>query len=185
MRTLHAVGFLLFSACVVGAGACSSTSSVTPPPDSGAAQQVSPDASSGTDGGWAGDGGVDAPDSAPPEAAALAKITLNIPTDFTGDTRQLNVVLVETVPPKTMPSAILVQQNKPTLVAGQPLNLTADISGVTKGDYYVLAVIYMVGGGKTQPTAGKDYVASSKAKVTFDGTSVDLGTLELAKAEGP
>lgn len=49
------------------------------------------------------------------------------------------------------------------------------------GEYFVVVVLYMQGGGVFSPKAGVDYQAGTMAKVKFDGKAVDLGTLDLKK----
>lgn len=59
------------------------------------------------------------------------------------------------------PAGILLQKNAPTVTAGATLSVDGDPVGLS-GDYYV---------------------ATSATKVHFDGTSVDLGAVDLALAK--
>ena len=112
---------------------------------------------------------------------AKATLKLNVPADFSGTTRELDVVLVPSIPPAGPPAAVLVANKMPVVTAGKAIDLSADVATVPPGDYFVVAVLYMDGGGTLSPKAGVDYQAATSAKVKFDGKSVDLGTLDLKK----
>jgi hypothetical protein len=113
-------------------------------------------------------------------AKALYTLNLTAPGDLTGTPRQLVVALFDSLPPAGPPSGgVLAQQNNPTVTKGQTISLSDDISTI-KGDYFLLAVLYMVGGGTFSPKKGVDYTASSPSKISFTGKAIDLGTLPLA-----
>ena len=62
------------------------------------------------------------------------------------------------------------------------MSVDGDPGGLS-GDYYVLVVLFMPGGGTQAPKSGIDYVATSSTKIHFDGTSIDLGQVDLALAK--
>ena len=162
--------------------ACSSSSS------SGGGAAGNDASTSGTDGSAAApdaggaDASTDAPTSHDAAPAAVAKLKVNVPSTYTGTARQLVVVVEQSLPPMGPPAGILLQKNAPTVTAGASLSVDGDPAGLS-GDYYVLVVLFMPGGGTQSPKSGIDYVATSAAKVHFDGTSVDLGSVDLALAK--
>lgn len=125
---------------------------------------------------------VSSPDMARPQQLDMAqspifKLNLTAPTDLMGTPRQLVVALFDSLPPAGPPSGgILVQKDKPSVTPGQTLMLSDDVSTV-KGDYFVLAILYMQGGGTFSPKKGVDYTAQTASKVTFTGKAIDLGNL--------
>jgi hypothetical protein len=137
----------------------------------------------------AGAGAADNPPTpstgAQPDAAIApaneAKLVLTVPATFTGTTRELDVIVTPVVPVAGPPAAILAQIENPVVTPGQPLVVHGDATGVT-GSYYVVAVLYMTGGGQFSPAKGVDYEAQTATKVTFDGGPIDLGTMTLALA---
>jgi hypothetical protein len=111
---------------------------------------------------------------------AQAKLTLAVPASFSGSTRQLDVVVTPSLPIAGPPAGVLYQSTSaPVVTAGQPFAVQGDATGIT-GDYYVVAVLYMQGGGQFSPKAGTDYDAFASQKVHFDGSAIDLGTMKLA-----
>ena len=156
MRTvaLVALSALFFAAC---------SSSSTP---SGAAADLA--TAPGTGGGGPSDAAA---------AKVPATVVVHVPSDFKGTPRQLLIAAFDKFPVAGPPVGVL-YQGSPTLVAGQSIQLTADASGLNGTDF-VLAVLYVQGGGQLAPMPGVDY-ASGPAKVTFDGKPVDVGTLTLA-----
>jgi hypothetical protein len=64
------------------------------------------------------------------------------------------------------------------VTAGESLTINASASGLN-GAYYVVAVLYMQGGGAFSPSAGIDYEAQTSGQMTFTGSAIDLGTLAL------
>jgi hypothetical protein len=166
--------------------ACSASSSPSVTDDAGPPSTVvdsgidasSTDASSRHDSGDA---------ATPVEAASApandAKLVLNIPSSFTGTTRELDVIVSSAVPVAGPPAGILYQKENPTLTAGEALTIDGDATGID-GSYYVVVVLYMQGGGQFTPTSGVDYETQSTAKITFSGSAVDLGTMSLQLA-GP
>ncbi len=110
-----------------------------------------------------------------------AQLVLTIPANFTGTTRELDVVVTPTLPIAGPPAGILYQAESPVVTAGQSLTIHGDATGIS-GSYYVVAILYMQGGGQFSPTPGKDYEAQSSATMKFDGKAIDLGTLSLSIA---
>lgn len=130
--------------------------------------------------GTGGNGGSGA------DAGGLSKVpatvTIAVPPDFVGTPRQLYIAAFDQFPVAGPPAATLYAGN-PALAAGQSLQLLADATGVS-GSEYVLAIVYMQGGGTTVPQPGVDYV-SQPAQVTFTGKPVDVGTLSLMRVPSP
>ena len=147
---------------VVALAGCSSTT--TGAPDGGA-----PAADLATSGGSGGNSAADL-------GKATSTITIVVPSDFTGTPRQLLVAAFDQFPVTGPPAGVL-YQGTPTITAGATLHLAADASGVS-GTKYVLAVLYMQGGGQFSPVPGVDY-ASAPATIDFGGQAMDLGTLTL------
>ena len=157
---------------------CSSSPATEPADDAGTpppSASSSPPADAGKDvsapPGMSADAGSTS-SSAPP-------LVLEVPATFKGTPRELDVVVTATLPIAGPPAAILYQQKSPTVTAGASLSVPADATGV-KGNYYVVAVLYMQGGGQFSPTSGIDYEAQSAKTFTFTGSSLDLGTMSLA-----
>jgi hypothetical protein len=114
-------------------------------------------------------------------ATSASTLSIKIPANFTGTTRQLSVVVEAQLPPAGPPAGILYQANSPVLVAGQKLDVALDATGIS-GDYFVLVVLYMQGGGNFSPKSGVDYQVATTAKVHFDGGAHNLGELDLVLA---
>lgn len=114
-------------------------------------------------------------------ATDLGKVTstvkVMVPSDFKGTPRQLLVAAFDSFPVTGPPAGIL-YQGTPAITPGASLQLTADATGLS-GSKYVLAVLYVQGGGQFSPMPGVDY-ASAPESVTFTGKAMDLGTLTLA-----
>ena len=132
-------------------------------------------------GGSGADGSMDAPTTLDAAPAAKATLKVKVPSTYTGNARQLVVVVEPSLPPMGPPAGILLQENAPTVTAGATLHADGDPAGLS-GDYYVLVVLFMQGGGTQAPKSGVDHLATSAAKVHFDGNAVDLGELDLALA---
>jgi len=184
---------------VLAVGACSSsTSPSTGGGDAGNGQSVGtePVDSGGSNLGSSGDAGSSSVPpssndagatsaggdaSVPPLPANDAQLVLTVPASFTGTTRELDVVVTPTLPIAGPPAGILYQAESPVLTAGQSLTIHGDATGIS-GSYYVVAVLYMQGGGEFSPTPGKDYEAQSSSTAKFDGAAIDLGTMALTLA---
>ncbi len=108
---------------------------------------------------------------------AASTMTVDVPTDFKGTPRQLLVAAFDQVPVTGPPAGIL-YQGTPSIAAGASLQLSADATGLS-GSKYVIAVLYMQGGGQFSPTPGVDY-ESHPETVTFAGKPMMLGPLNLA-----
>ncbi|HEY2516069.1 MAG TPA: hypothetical protein VGI39_34595 [Polyangiaceae bacterium] len=157
-------------------------------PAAGPAEDAGTTPSSGTSGNAApADAG--SADSGPPVAsieagsgsATGASLTLDIPPTFKGTPRELDVVVTATLPIAGPPAAVLYQAKNPAVTAGQLLPLHGDAAGVA-GNYFVVAVLYMQGGGQFSPASGVDYEAQSAKTFAFTGGAMDLGTMSLALA---
>ncbi len=180
----------LASATTVGIlsvlAACSSTSggAAGATDGGGAAQDDASTAAHDSGGTTPADSGSQHLDSGTAQEAAVSgsTLTIKIPSNFTGTTRQLLVVTEAALPPMGPPAGILYQGMNPQLTAGQKVNVTLDTSSTT-GDYYVLVALYMQGGGMFSPKAGIDYQVATTMKVHFDGSAHDLGELDLALAQ--
>lgn len=124
-----------------------------------------------------------APPAADASSAAghAARIVLQIPAGYTGTLAKLDLVYNATPQLLGPPTGTLYEGTPTGVAAGMPLTVTGDATGV-RGDYYVVAVLYMQGGGTFVPKPGVDYVAESPAPIAFDGTAIDLGTLPVVVA---
>ncbi len=109
-------------------------------------------------------------------------LTVNVPADLMGTPDRLFVVASDTVPPMGPPAAILLMDDDIEATAGESIELDLDTSSLS-GDYFIIAILFMEGGGMFQPTAGVDYAAATDTAITFDGEPTDLGSLDLALTE--
>jgi hypothetical protein len=125
--------------------------------------------------GSTGDAGVLPEASAPSHDATL---TLEVPATLIGTPRQLDVVAFSSLPIKGPPAAVLYERASPAVTPGVPIVVRGDVTGVT-GELYVVAVLYMNGGGQFSPKAGVDYAAYGTKTVRFDGAAMDLGSMKL------
>jgi|GEM_PF-1429934 len=120
--------------------------------------------------------------------------TISVPDNFTGQVTRLVVTLANEIPVTGIPAAVLAQiENTDNdgdgvgdvdqiLNASRDLVLPIEDVGVA-GDFYVVAALYMVGGGQFQPVPGVDYLANS-AQLTFGQGMVET-MLELELLTGP
>ena len=108
---------------------------------------------------------------------------LIIPSDFTGTTRSLAIVLYETIPPQGPPDGIVAELDTPELSAGDSFPVQIQ-PAIFNGDYYVWVNLYMDGGGEWQPVNGVDYVGYTADPVVFDGTAISFNDISLSLAEG-
>jgi hypothetical protein len=154
---------ILFGIVLILAG-CSSTTTGTG--DGGA----TPADLATTSGGSGGNGAADL-------GKASSTVTIIVPSDFTGTPRQLLVAAFDQFPVTGPPAGVL-YQGTPAISAGATLHLAADASGLS-GMKYLLAVLYMQGGGQFSPMPGVDY-ASAPATIDFGGQAMELPTLTLA-----
>ncbi len=122
------------------------------------------------------------PDAAAPDAAARSRLELAVPAGFTGTTRRLLVVLSRTMPLAGPPAGILLSEDAPVLSAGGVRTLQLDTSATQGGPFYIVAVLFMQGGGQQAPMAGVDYAGYSTRTFTFAGAAQELGRVDLALA---
>jgi len=116
------------------------------------------------------------------QATRPVTITVSAPATFSGTPRQLVVAAFDSLPVAGPPAAVLYQGNNPAIVAGQTLSVTGD-AGTLSGNKYVIAVLYMQGGGQLAPMAGVDYV-SGGTQTSFDSHTAAIGPLMLMKLPG-
>lgn len=113
-----------------------------------------------------------------PESSVV--LTLSVPDDFDGQISNLQVVLASQLPLTGMPDAILATiENSDSdgdgerdvdqiLNSSRNLVLALEDVGVS-GDYHVMAILYMEGGGQFQPVPGVDFMASSETLTLGQG----------------
>jgi hypothetical protein len=124
-----------------------------------------------------------------PASGMVAKISL--PDDFDDEINRLFVFLAKKVPVRTIPKPILASIENvdkdgdggldvdQILSPSEDFILALEDVGVA-GDYHVVAVLYVEGGGMFQPESGVDYMATSE-KLTFGNGMVEVKLdLELA-----
>jgi hypothetical protein len=114
--------------------------------------------------------------------------TLSVPDDFDGQITTLMLTLASQLPVTGPPDAVLatienvdndndgVGDVDAILNANRDLTLSIEDVGVT-GDYHVVAVMFMEGGGVFAPVPGVDYMAASDSR-TFGAGQVGV-TLDL------
>ena len=109
--------------------------------------------------------------------------TIEIPSDFTGSSRNLAIVLYESIPPAGPPAYIIEEIENPNVAAGQPFQV-ASTPVLASGEYYLWFNLYMEGGGEWVPVNDVDYTGSTADPIVFDGSAVSFEgvTLELASA---
>lgn len=124
-----------------------------------------------------------------PESSLVVKIKL--PGTFDGKITKLMVTLATEVPVTGIPAAILAtipnidkdgdgeMDVDQILSSSQELTLGFEDVGTT-GEYYVVAVLYVEGGGQFQPVSGVDYMTNS-SKVKLGEGKVEV-ILELTPA---
>ena len=107
--------------------------------------------------------------------------SLVVPNDFVGTTKNLTLALYSSLPPMGPPDVILAQVSMPTIGVDQPYAI--ELHPVTAtGAYHLFVSLYMEGGGDWMPVSGIDYMLATDA-ITFAGTAVNLGELNLELAE--
>ena len=121
-----------------------------------------------------------------PESSLVA--TLSVPDDFDGQITTLMLTLASNLPVTGPPAAVLatienvdndgdgIGDVDRILNGSRDLTLTVEDVGLT-GDYHVVAVLFMEGGGVFAPVPGIDYMASSERQ-TFGAGQVNV-TLDL------
>lgn len=173
----------------VSLSACSSSSSSSGVPDAGATltDDSGPGGSSpGQDAGTSVDA-APGDDAQPPVAEGgtltghQARIVLEIPADYKGTLSKLDLVYNKTPQFIGPPTGTLYEGTPSGLAAGQPLTVIGDATGAS-GSYYVVAVLYMKGGGTFVPMPGVDYVGETSSPVVFTGAPIDLGSLAITVA---
>jgi hypothetical protein len=140
---------------------------------------------SATDSGTLVDTGA-APDSSSTSdtaPAASSKLTgkLAIPADFKGEAVRVVLAGASALPLMGPPDGGLLFEDKaPKITPGGTYAIDADVSA-TVGKYYVLAIVYVKGGGTLSPKPDVDYDAATTMTLEFDGKkAVDMGTLTMA-----
>ncbi|NNE72789.1 MAG: VCBS repeat-containing protein [Acidimicrobiales bacterium] len=132
-----------------------------------------------------------------PDSAAV--ITVSVPDDFDPDITRFILTLATELPVTGIPAGLLaVIENTDAdldgepdvdqlLIPGQDLVLSFDDVGLA-GDYYVVAGVYVEGGGDFQPVPGVDYLTASELVTFGEGTArlnIELGDLaEEPPADG-
>jgi hypothetical protein len=165
--------------------ACSSSSPSPGGPDSvdaaasGAGSSTDSDSGSGGPASASSSGGATAP------AGHDATIVLLIPPDYIGTLAKLDLAYNRTAAFLGPPTGTLYEGTPGGIAAGQPLTVVGDATGVS-GSYFVVAILYMKGGGVFVPSPGVDYVGETASPVAFDGNAISLGTLPviIAPADG-
>ena len=112
--------------------------------------------------------------------------TISLPEDFNGNTNRLLVTLAQSLPVMGPPAAVLADISNGDidgdgigdvdniLSASKDLTLAIPDAGLS-GEYHVVVVLYMEGGGTFQPSSGIDYMgASPKVTLGQGQVSVDL-----------
>ncbi len=107
--------------------------------------------------------------------------TISLPDQFDQEITKLVVILTEEVPLKGIPTKIIANiENKDNDEDGIPdvdqminkagqITLAVENVGET-GDYHVVAVIYVEGGGRFQPKTGVDFMGNSELVTLGNGT---------------
>jgi hypothetical protein len=121
--------------------------------------------------------------------------TISLPAGFDGEISSLMVTLVDELPVTGPPDVTLatitngdadedgIGDVDRILHPGRDLVLAFDDVGVT-GEYYVMAVLYMEGGGVFQPMPGVDYMATSGQVTLGQGQVTVTLPLELVSTPG-
>ena len=150
---MKSCGLLLSALVLIGCG----SSSTPAPPDLAVA----------------GSGGNGPVDMAGQKGLSL---TIAVPSSLSGTPRQLVIAAFDQFPVAGPPAGIL-YQGSPAIMAGKSVTVSGDATGLS-GAKYVLAVLYMQGGGQLAPTANVDYV-SAPQQVTFGGGAVATAPFAL------
>ncbi len=122
--------------------------------------------------------------------AASLTAAISLPDTFTGTITSLTVALASELPVTGMPAAILTNISNTDkdgdgemdvdqiLSPSKDLVLAIEDIGMS-GDFYVVATLYVDGGGQFQPVPGVDYMAASD-RLTLGEGRVDV-SLEMAQ----
>ena len=78
------------------------------------------------------------------------------------------------------PSVMLTPIDKPEVIASGIYDAMFDVDA--DGDYFAYIVLYDEEGGQWMPEPGTDYLVETDEAVTFDGSPVNLGKLDLVLA---
>ena len=108
---------------------------------------------------------------------------LIIPSDITGTTRSLAIVLYSSIPPAGPPEGIVEEVSNPELSPGGRYPVRV-LPALFNGDYYVWVNLYMEGGGEWAPVDGVDYLGYTAEPVNFDGTAISFADISLSLAGG-
>jgi hypothetical protein len=126
------------------------------------------------------------------EPASGLVATISLPDGFDEKITKLVVLLTRDVPLKGIPKSILATIDNidkdgdgeldvdQILSPSHNLVLAMEDVGET-GDFHVVAVLYVEGGGKFQPKSGVDYMANSE-KLTFGEGTVEA-TIDLVLSQ--
>ena len=112
--------------------------------------------------------------------AGLSERLGEIPSDFTGEPSRVLIAAASKLPLAGPPDGgLLLQDNAPQITPGGTYEFKADASAL-KGKYFVLAILFVKGGGTFAPKAGVDYDVATANPLDFDGTTaLDTGPLTL------
>jgi hypothetical protein len=125
------------------------------------------------------------------EPASSLVATISLPEGFDREIKKLLVFLAREVPVRGIPGNFLANIDNVDADSDGELDVDQNLSpshdmvlavedvGVT-GEYHVVAVLYVEGGGKFQPESGVDYMANSQ-KLTFGEGKVEA-TIDLILA---
>lgn len=109
-------------------------------------------------------------------------VELLVPDGYAGEPSRLVTAMYDSGDTNRPPQGIMPEIPNPTIVAGEPYRL-AHSEVDADGEYHLMFVLYDVSGGQWIPEADIDYVSITSQPVLFDGTPIDLGTMELTFAE--
>ena len=109
-------------------------------------------------------------------------VELLVPEGYSGEPSRLVTAMYDSGDTNRPPQGVMPEIMEPSIVPGEPYKI-AHTEVDADGEYYLMFVLYNVGGGEWIPEAGVDYVSITNQSVLFDGDPIDLGAMELTFAE--
>lgn len=152
---------LLLSAAL--AGGCGNASSIAAGTDAGA---TTPDAAAPT-------GTIVKGASQPCTEAHSICVNAKFPASMTTQASKLQIDLYVIVPPMDPPDGVPLSISTPEIQPGETVQLRMTDLGLT-GNYHLLGLVFMPGGGVFMPVPAVDYTGDSSRAYAFTGAALNL-----------
>lgn len=109
-------------------------------------------------------------------------VELLVPDGYAGNPSRLVTAMYDSGDTNRPPQGVMPEIMSPSVLPGESYRI-AHSQVEASGEYYLMFVLYDVGGGQWIPEAGVDYVSITSQPVLFDGEPIDLGVMELSFAQ--